>query len=233
MANNGPPYPIVAEHLGGLTVPTSLKHQELLALTQRAVESRTDTLGANEDFLEATTNLDVAQDELVDLQAKVVLLREEVTNTAFLDFAMRGANEEAEAALGPAQEVFALAHNYTIAQTDLALQHADAANWVHHTNTAGPLELYSSSQQFLVDYIKYPDPCTRSVRAGRVGLHNGNHRVGPIVTRLRDNGFISIEGNGNNRVSGLDPEFGNTLALTPRFVVNAADLVESSDDEAN
>ena len=87
------------------------------------------------------------------------------------------------------------------------------------------------AQKLLVDYVNHPETCTCSIRAERVGRINGNHCVGPTVIRLQQSGFVIIEGNGNNRKSGLDPEFAKTLALEPRFVINA-DLVDTTDDEA-
>ena len=195
--------------------------------------SHTDPLSANEAFLEARTDLDDALDAIVDLQAKAVLLRNKVTTAAYMNHVMQGKKQEAEAELVQAQEVLALGLQQTTAQLDLALLHAEAPTWYHYrgADNTGPLELYIMAQKLLVDYVNYPDTCTCSIRAERVGCVNGNHCVGPTVIRLQQSGFVIIEGNGNNRKSGLDPEFAKTLALEPCFVINA-DLVDTTDDEA-
>ena len=188
--------------------------------------SHTDPLSANEAFLEARTKRDV-------VQAKLVLAEEKVTTSAFMKGLMIGKKQEAEAELGRAQEVLALAQRYTTAQLDLALLHAGAPAWYHYhgADNTGPLELYSMAQKLLVDYVNHPDTCTCSIRAERVGCVNGNHCVGPTVIRLQQSGFVIIEGNGNNRKSGLDPKFAKTLALEPRFMIDA-DFVYTTDDEA-
>ena len=188
--------------------------------------SHTDPLSANEAFLEARTKRDV-------VQAKLVLAEEKVTTSAFMKGLMIGKKQEAEAELGRAQEVLALAQRYTTAQLDLALLHAGAPAWYHYhgADNTGPLELYSMAQKLLVDYVNHPETCTCSIRAERVGRINGNHCVRPTIIRLQQSGFVIIEGNGNNRKSGLDPEFAKTLALEPRFVINAG-LVDTTDDEA-
>jgi hypothetical protein len=224
MANQGHPYVVVGEHYDGVVAHSSVQRRAVETVTQRALESINDAIGSDENY-------HAAKQDRADLRAELVIADEKVAETAFLRGLMRTARREAVAAVLPAQEVYDMDREHTVARVDLALVHAEAQGWTHFTGPGetGPLELYSLAQRIVVDCINHPIPCARSVRAGRVGLHNGNHRVGPTVTRLHASGFMTMRGNGNNRVSGLDPAFGSTLALTPRF---DADLNDSSGDEA-
>jgi hypothetical protein len=66
MANQGHPYVVVGEHFDGLIALSSVHRRAVETVTQRALESVNDALGADENYHEA-------KQDRADLRAELVI----------------------------------------------------------------------------------------------------------------------------------------------------------------
>lgn len=226
MANHAPHYHLTGQNLGGLQVTTCVQKTKIKDDTQLNVAFGSDVVQTDETLLEARPDLAETLDAIVDLQAKAGLQRVKVTQAECMDTVMIEKKQESDADLVRLQARYDLAKEFTTAQLDLSLVEKGAPEAYYAGRS-----LYSMIQMLAVNYVNHPEMVTRHVWAGCVTRANGNHRVGPSVTWLHQNGYVDYTGAGNNLQSGFNRAFARTLFLRPRFILNV-ELDDTSDAEA-
>jgi hypothetical protein len=220
---------LIATHLGDFDVPTSRKAHKLGDLLTRNGDAVTAFNTANTDFIRLNDERNLAQ----AVSDAANLAFDTVTTTWTTT---RLERDNARIALEPAQARYELDRKHTLEHIVLKLQRAGARDWVHLLGNSS-LELFTLALQFLKDFLRHPDPCARVVRAHRIDIASGDHRVGPTFTKLALHEIILCAGNGANLVSGLHPQCIQHLAIKPRLLanvgVNSNDSVESDDSASS
>jgi hypothetical protein len=191
------------QYLAGFVIPSAPDFIQAANRGQRVIDTEAEFLTANTEFLRLSR-------ETTETQARLDVLKNQLAAAKTTMTTTRVARNDAVAANTPCQARLELNKAHTVEHIVLMLRLARADRWKHQD-----MELLSLALRYLKDMLDQPDPCARSLRSHRIGISNGNHRVGATFVLLERFHFIKATGRGNQLQSGLHPEFIANLTIQP------------------